>query len=444
MTPAGTPDPAPSPASPPPFGAALRTFTRIGLLSFGGPAGQIAVMHRILVEEARWISDATFLHALKFCNLLPGPEAQQLATYLGWRLHGWRGGVAAGLLFILPGAAAMLLLCLLYVGGGEAPVVAGIFAGLKPAILAVVASAMIRIGRRALTTPVLWALSAGAFVALFAFAVPFPAVVALAALAGLALARRLPAPAVDGGPAASPDRPGRPAVIVTVGLVLWGLPVAALMLAAGPGSVLAQQGWFFSKAAVVTFGGAYAVLAYVAQRAVVDLGWLAPGQMVDGLALAETTPGPLILVLQFVGFVAAFQAGQGPSPLLAGLAGTAITLWVTFVPSFLFVLAGAPYVERLRRSRALGAALTAVTAAVVGVIANLTVWFSMRVLFAARTPVTWGPVRLDLPVAESLSPGALLLAAGAAVALFGLRLGMGRTLLLAALGGVLLQTLGVR
>jgi chromate transporter len=429
----------------PGFGEALRVWLRIGLLSFGGPAGQIAMLHREVVDERHWISDARFLHALSFCNLLPGPEAQQLATYLGWLLHGVRGGIAAGALFVLPGVALMLALSVLYATLGEVPAIAALFFGLKCAVLVLVVEALLRVSRRALKTREAWALAVGAFLVLYAFGTPFPIVVLAAALLGYfapgAFRGGGHGQAVDGPPAAldavlAAD-PGRPARLAAkawragwAAVALWLLPVVALMLLER--GVYAAIALFFSKMAVVTFGGAYAVLAYVAQEAVENYGWLTAHQMLVGLGLAETTPGPLILVLQFVGFL----AGYGPGGIAGGVLASLLTVWVTFAPCFAFIFLGAPYVERLHDNRKLTGALAAVTAAVVGVIANLALWFGLRVLFAEIRRVELGPVTLDVPVPGTLDPLALALGLLAAACLFWLRLGLLRTLGATALVGL--------
>ena len=429
-----------------------RLWWRIGLIGFGGPAGQIALMHRLLVDERRWIGEARFLNALNFCMLLPGPEAQQLAIYIGWALHGIRGGVVAGTLFVLPGAVIVLGLSAIYALYGGVPLVAALFYGIKAAVLAVVVDAVIRIGKRALRNGWMLAIAAAAFVALFAFAVPFPLVVLAAALVGLVGGRVAPdrfatrqhggdgpAGAVDRALAAreAPGAGGRQAVTVTlVCLVLWLAPTLALAATLGWDATFTRIGTFFSQMGVVTFGGAYAALAWVAQAAVETHGWLAPGEMLDGLGLAETTPGPLILVLQFVGFLAAFRDGGGLDPLLAGMLGAALTTWVTFLPSFLFVLAGAPFVERLSRFRVLGAALSAITAAVVGVILNLALWFALHVLFARVDDVAIGLLRLSLPDLATLDPAALVLSLAAFVALLRFKLGLVPVLAAAALLGM--------
>jgi chromate transporter len=432
----------------PTFREALRVWTRIGLLSFGGPAAQIALMHREVVEERRWISDARFLHALNFCMLLPGPEAQQLATYLGWLMHGVKGGLAAGLLFIAPGVAVMMGLAAIYATLGEVPVVAALFFGLKCAVLVLVIQALLKVAGRALKGAVPWLVAGLAFAALFAFAVPFPVVVLAAALIGFALPQAFAAPghkaAQDAAPAlldavlaADPDRPRRMGASAKraglVALVLWFWPVALLM---GSGT-FGDIAWFFSKMAVVTFGGAYAVLAYVAQEAVESYRWLTAAEMLAGLGLAETTPGPLILVLQFVGFLAGFREAG----VMGGLAGGLLAVFVTFAPCFAWIFLGAPHVERLHDATRLKGALAGVTAAVVGVIANLALWFGLRVAFARVETVTTGPFTLGVPDPLTLVPDAVALAALAAVCLFVLRLDVVRTLLVTAGAGFAARTL---
>jgi chromate transporter len=436
---------------------ALPVWTRIALSSFGGPAGQIAVMHRVLVDEERWISEERFLHALRFCTLLPGPEAQQLATYVGWLMHGTPGALLAGLLFVLPGFFAILVLSIIYLSAGHLTVVTGLFFGLKAAILAIVVDAVIRIGRRSLKHPALVAIAALAFIAIFAFRVPFPYIVAGAALLGLALKQQIAKSEERSGEsllalrsslladdATPPVRPPlrSTAAVVAGWLAVWWLPIALLAVLLGAHHILVTLGVFFSQTAVVTFGGAYAVLAYVAQRAVDNFGWLRPGEMVDGLAMAETTPGPLIMVLQFVGFLAAARAGPPLHPILLGVAGSLVTVWATFAPSFLFVLSGAPYAEWLRGRRTLDAALNGITAAVVGVILNLAIWFSIHVLFSETTLWTTGPLRLELPRLTTLDPAALVLAVLAAIATFRFRVGMLATLAGAGILGLLWKVVG--
>ncbi|WP_373694892.1 chromate efflux transporter [Kineococcus terrestris] len=437
-----------------PFPEAVRTWTAISLQTFGGPAGQIAVMQRTLVEEKRWIGPQRFLHALNYCMLLPGPEAQQLAVYTGWLLNGTRGGLVAGTLFVLPGVVALLALSALYAAAGDTALVAGLFAGLGPAVLAVVVQAVVRVGRRALAHRALLALAVGAFTALAAFSAPFPLVVAVAALAGWALHRWAPhvlaaaggrhGGVADGPAPVVPDdvlhtqKPStaRAVRILTIGLAAWALPVAAVALLTGAGSTLTQQGLFFSGTALVTFGGAYAVLAFVAQQAVERYHWLAPGEMVRGLALAETTPGPLIMVVQFVAFLGAYRDPGGLEPWVAAVLASLLTTWVTFVPCFLFIFLGAPYVERLRTNRSLSAALSGITAAVVGVIANLALYFALHTLFAGTTRWSAGPVHLELPVLASLRWTALVTAAAAAVMVFRLKWSVLRTLGACALIGL--------
>ncbi|MFP5252936.1 MAG: chromate efflux transporter [Actinomycetes bacterium] len=443
-----------------PFRAAVRTWFAISLQTFGGPAGQIAVMQRTLVDEKRWIGQRRFLHALSYCTLLPGPEAQQLATYVGWLLNGVRGGLVAGILFVLPGVVALLGLSFLYVAAQDSAVVTGLFAGLAPAVLAIVVQAVLRVGRRALGHPALVAMAVGAFTALAAFAVPFPVVVAAAALLGWALGRWAPrvlhvAQGQDlqpeGPPPLIPDdalhteRPdGRHAAkVLGIGLVLWGAPVAAFALTAGTGSIFVDQGLFFSGTALVTFGGAYAVLAFVAQRAVEVYGWLAPGEMVRGLALAETTPGPLIMVVQFVAFVGAYRDPGSLDPWVAAVLAALLTTWVTFVPCFLFIFLGAPFVERLRGNRSLSAALTGVTAAVVGVIANLAVYFALHTLFSRTRSLEAGPVGLELPVLASVQALPVAIGAVAALLLFAAGWSVLRTLGVCAALGLLAVLVGV-
>ena len=403
-------------------------WLKLGFISFGGPAGQIALMHEHLVERRRWISEKRFMHALNYCMLLPGPEAQQLATYIGWLLHGVRGGLVAGLLFILPGAFAILCLSWLYVLLGDLRAVEGLFFGMKAAVLAIVVQALLRISRRALRGPLQVSLAVAGFLALFAFALPFPAVVLGAGVIGYLSARLGSQPAVS--PSAqvvampAPDeRPGtRRAALIC--LLLWLGTVGGLHLLLGPASVYTQIADFFSRMAVVTFGGAYAVLSYVAQQGVEQYQWLAPGEMLDGLGLAETTPGPLILVTQFVGCLGAGrQAGAEPS-LWAATLGALLTTWVTFLPCFVWIFAGAPHVDRLRSQKALSAALSAITAAVVGVIANLAMWFALNLLFRQTLQVTSFGLDMQLPVFPSVNLPELLLFVIAFGLLFLLRLPM--------------------
>ena len=440
-----------------PFATALRTWARIGLESFGGPAGQIAVMHRVLVEEKRWISEQRFLHALSYCMLLPGPEAQQLATYVGWLLHRTKGGLAAGLLFVLPGFVTILLLSLVYAAYGNLPVVAAIFWGIKPAVLALVLEALLRISRRALKHRLHAWIAAAAFVAIFALRVPFPLIVFGAAALGLALQRLVPgfvpenepAAAATGAPAAVDallDREtpahtqpslARSLRVAALWGALWATPIAVLFATLGGANVYTQLAVFFSKMAVVTFGGAYAVLAYVAQQAVEVHGWLAPGEMLDGLGMAETTPGPLIQVVQFVGFLAAYRQPGALTPWVAGTLAAVLTTWVTYVPCFLWIFLGAPYVERLRSSRALRGALACITAAIVGVIGNLTVWFSLHVLFGSVRDVPVGPLSLQIPAWETVDGAAVAIAVAAAIATLRFHAGVFALLGGSALAGLL-------
>jgi chromate transporter len=410
-----------------PFRDAVWIWLKIGFLNFGGPAGQIALMHRLIVEERKWVSETRFLHALNYCMLLPGPEAQQLATYIGWLLHRTAGGLVAGILFILPGFVLMVAIAIAYVRYGDLDWMQGLLFGMQAATLAIVVEAVIRLGRKALRHPALVALAGAAFIAIFAFSAPFPLIVIVAALVGLAGHRLAPqifaaankadAGDVDATPAhARPSMPWTLRVLFT-GIALWGLPVLALLLMLGANNVFTQQAMFFSKMAVVTFGGAYAVLAYMAQQAVERYGWLAPGEMVQGLALAETTPGPLILVLTYVGFLAAWRDPGAMPPMLAGMLGATLSTWVTFVPCFLWIFLGAPHIERLRGNPWLSAALTAITAAVVGVILNLSIWFAIHVSFAEVGTWRGAGMSLPLPLLASVDIPALLLGAGAMLAL---------------------------
>jgi chromate transporter len=418
----------------PSLSAALPAWGRIAALSFGGPAGQIAVMHRILVDEKRWIDDARFMHALSFCMVLPGPEAMQLATYCGWMMHGIRGGLLAGALFVLPGVLAIMGLSILYVTIGDASWLAGLFFGLKAAVLAIVVGALIRIGGKALNSGAAKIIALLAFAALALFAVPFPAVVLIAGIAGYFILRK-PSVASEQEPQQSHAKTfGVSAVIAAI----WAATLALLYFLTGSGSVWTDIGGFFSKLAVVTFGGAYAVLAYVGQVAVTTKHWLVPGEMLDGLGMAESTPGPLVMVLQFVGFMAAYRNPGGLDPMLAGVLGGLLTSWVTFVPCFLWVFAGAPYVERLRGNAAISAALAGVTAAVVGVIANLALWFAIHFLFGDVRHLQYGPLRGDVPMLASLNWQAVLLSALAALLLLRLKWGLFKVLGISVAAGMLL------
>jgi chromate transporter len=428
----------------PSFGEAFKVWLKIGCINFGGPAGQIAMMHRIVVDEKKWVEESRYLNALNFCMLLPGPEAQQLATYVGWLLHGVRGGLAAGILFVLPGAIVMLGISTLYALGRGVPVIDGALFGIKAAVLVIVVEALIRISKRALKTSVLIGLAAAAFVGIFVFDLPFPLIVAAAALVGYWVAQHHPQRM--GLPEKAPPNvkpaPGRwrqAGIATLIGLVTWWAPVALILLWLGPGHVLVSIGLFFSKLAVVTFGGAYAVLAYMAQQAVESNHWLTAPEMVDALGLAETTPGPLILVTQFVGYLAAFRAPAPFSPLVAGTLGAALTTWVTFVPSLLWIFAFAPFIEQLHSSRRLAGALAAITGAVVGVILNLSVWFALHVLFGKVTEMHTGLLRWYAfdPLALDLKAAALAIIAG--VLAFKLHRGLIEVIAVMAVLGIAVQ-----
>jgi chromate transporter len=444
------------------LGEAFRVWLRVAMLSFGGPAGQIAVMHRILVDEKKWVSESRFLHALNYCMLLPGPEAQQLATYIGWLMHGTMGGIVAGGLFVLPGVIAIMALSVIYASFGNVGFVAAAFFGLKAAVLAIVLQAVTRVGKRALKNRILQSIAGAAFMAIFFFDVPFPLIILSAGVIGYLGARGgNPAflGAADHGATsasadedsllgeASPDHANVRLVkslkTAAIWLAVWLTPVIALLLGLGFDNVFTQIALFFSKMAVVTFGGAYAVLAYVAQQAVESFHWLRPGEMLDGLGMAETTPGPLIIVLQFVGFMAAYRAPGSLTPLLAGALGGLLATWVTFTPCFLWIFLGAPYIEQLRGAKALTGALSAITAAVVGVILNLAIWFSVHTIFKETTPVRSLGLAFDLPALSSVDPWALLLAVGAIVAIFRLKIDLLQTLAVTALGGVALYAMGL-
>lgn len=438
----------------PSFSEALRVWLRIGLLSFGGPAGQIALLHREVVDERRWISDRRFLHALNFCTLLPGPEAQQLATYLGWLMHGPLGGLAAGLLFILPGALVMLVLSASYAVFGSIQFISALFFGLKCAVLVLVLEALLRVAKRALKSQPAWFLAVAAFVALFFCAVPFPAVVLAAGLIGyvwqdwFTLSNH--GKAHVGSPSAldavldgDPGRVARYAASARragfLALLLWLLPVGLLLAVGG---LYADIAWFFSKMAVVTFGGAYAVLAYAAQDTVQSYHWLTAPEMLAGLGLAETTPGPLILVLQFVGFLAGFRSSEAMTGIIGGILASLLTLWVTFAPCFAFVFLGAPLIERLQQHRPLSSAMGAITASVVGVICNLAVWFAIQSLFHKTTSISVAFVHFDLPELSSLDPLAAGLAVLSGVLLLTLKLGVPKTLALSAAASLALHLVG--
>ena len=445
------------------FGEAFRVWLRVAVLSFGGPAGQIAVMHRILVEEKNWISESRFLHALNYCMLLPGPEAQQLATYIGWLLHRTAGGIMAGGLFILPGVIAIMGLSYVYAAYGNVGFVEAVFFGLKAAVLAIVVQAVVRVGKRALRNRVMIALAAIAFVAIFFFNVPFPIIIIAAGVIGYFGATQRTAgirrhrtwrrrqedgrgrqPARRGiARSRSPERRRARCSVSSVWLLLWVVPVAALLIGLGQANVFSQIALFFSKMAMVTFGGAYAVLAYVAQQAVEHYHWLQPREMLDGLGMAETTPGPLIMVLQFVGFMAAYRDPGALSPMLAATLGGLLATWVTFIPCFLWIFLGAPYIETLRGNKGLAGALSAITAAVVGVILNLSIWFGLHTLFRQTMPVRSFGLSFDMPVWASLDIAAFVLAAAAATAIFRLNIGMLWVLAGSCAAGVAMRFAGV-
>jgi chromate transporter len=451
-----------TPTTLPTFREAFAVWAKVGLLSFGGPAGQIALMHRMLVDEKRWIGEQRFLHALSYCMLLPGPEAQQLAVYIGWLMHGVRGGLVAGILFVLPGAVVMLVLSSIYALYHDIPAITALFLGVKAVVLAIVIEAILRIGRRALKNRTAVAIAVAAFIGIYGFKIPFPLIVLGAGLIGWIGHRVSPTAFVataGHGNGAKPDTQGlidtlieqgqlthtrssTPHALRTLGLwlLIWLGPILALRLATGAHSVWSDIGGFFSVMAVVTFGGAYAVLAYVAQAAVEGYHWLLPHEMVDGLGLAETTPGPLILVLQFVGFLAAFRAqsstGGALDPLLAGTLGAALVLWATFAPCFLWIFVGAPYVEKLRSNRAISAALAAVTAAVVGVIANLALWFALHVLFGATQEIAFIGLHWEVPVLGSLNGITAAIALAAMIAMLRFKVGALPTLGFGALAGL--------
>jgi chromate transporter len=454
-------------ATPPhgvPFSEAAKVWARVAALSFGGPAGQIAVMHRIIVEEKRWIGENRFLHALNYCMLLPGPEAQQLAVYIGWLMHRTWGGLLAGTLFVLPGYVSLMVLSWLYAVYGQVGLVQGLFFGLKAAVLAVVLEAVVRIGKRALKNNVMLSIAAAAFVAIFFFDVPFPLIILAAGMIGYFGAQGGSAAFLVGNGhggakgAALADADSllgehtpthaRPSLswslkVSAICLILWLGPVFALLIAFGPENVLSQIAIFFSKMAMVTFGGAYAVLAYVAQQAVEYYQWVAPGEMLDGLGMAETTPGPLIMVLSFVAYLASFRAPGPLDPSIAGLIGGTLATWVTFVPCFLWIFLGAPYVEALRGNKALSGALSAITAAVVGVVLNLAVWFALHVVFREVNEVATLGMSLKVPVLTTINVPSLILTLASVAALFWFKVGMIKTLGGAAAIGIVLYIAGV-
>ena len=452
----------PAPAHGVSFAEALQVWLRVAALSFGGPAGQIAVMHRIIVDEKKWVGENRFLHALSYCMLLPGPEAQQLATYIGWLLHRWPGAIAAGGLFVLPGVIAIMALSWIYAAFGNVPTVASLFFGLKAAVLAIVLHAVRRVGSRALKSGPMIALAAIAFVAIFFSGVPFPIVVIAAGIIGFVAATSGSSAFTVGGghgSAARGDTAGqsllgdelpehaRPTIrralrVSAIWLGLWLIPVLAIIAVLGTGQTFSQIGIFFSKMAVVTFGGAYAVLAYMAQQAVETYGWLKPGEMLDGLGMAETTPGPLIMVVQFVGFLAAYRDPGSLPPMLAGTLGGLLATWTTFVPCFLWIGLGAPFIEKLRDHRPLNGALAGITAAVVGVILNLAIWFALHTIFRETFPIRGFGVSFDAPVLASVNLWALILSLAAIVAIFRFKAGTIQTLAACSAAGIVLHLLG--
>ncbi|HEX7861080.1 MAG TPA: chromate efflux transporter [Verrucomicrobiae bacterium] len=407
MTEPSAAEPSPTAVRHPSFREAFRFWLKLGFISFGGPTGQIAIMHAELVEKRRWISNSRFLHALNYCMLLPGPEAQQLAIYIGWLLHRTWGGIVAGALFVVPSMFILWALSFVYVTWGKLPMVSAVFEGLKPAVIAIVGVAVIRIGKKALRNEIMWTIAAAAFVAIYFFKAPFPAIILAAGMIGL-LGRKFAPNKFAAAPAHGPATEDKallddsseipihtkPSIaralrVTLISVVLWFTPILMIFLSLGPNHTLFRESVFFSKAAMITFGGAYAVLPYVSQQAVEKYNWLSAPQMLDGLGLAETTPGPLIMVLQFVGFMGGFNQPGALSPLLAATLGAFITTWTTFVPCFLWIFIGAPYIEKLRGNQQLTAALSAVTAAVVGVILNLAIWFAQHVLFPSAAPINW-------------------------------------------------------
>ena len=437
------------------FREALWVWCRVAARSFGGPTAQIAVMHRILVDEKRWVSEHRFLHALNYCMLIPGPEATQLATYIGWLLHGTRGGIVAGTLFVLPGFVALMVLSIIYALYQETPLLAALFFGLKPAVAAIVAEAVVHIGRRVLKNWLMVAIAAAAFVAIFFFHAPFPAIIAAAGILGLVgghywpqtfhvikqnQAGDEPERAVDRAAVVQSVSLSQTIAVAAVWLLIWWVPIGVLAWHFGPQSVFVTEGLFFSQAAVITFGGAYSVLPYISQAAVNRFRWLSLPEMLDGLGMAETTPGPLIMVVQFVGFMAAFRNPGDLPPLLAGVLGACVTVWVTFVPCFLWIFVGAPYVERMRGSRLLSSALSAITAAVVGVVLNLAVWFMLQTLFPSPRTATLESV---IPQVGSFSLASLLIATVAAVVLLVWKRGMFAALGICVALGMVLYALGL-
>ncbi len=428
----------------PPFSEAFRLWLKVALYSFGGPAGQIAVMHKLIVEEKKWLGENRFLHALNYCMLLPGPEAQQLVTYIGWLLHKTRGGIVAGALFVLPGFLSILVLSIVYALWKDVAIVQGIFYGIKPAVLAIVIGAVIKIGKKALKNEVMVGMAVLAFIAIFFFKIGFPVIIIAAGLLGFVggkiceekfLVIKGHADIKDGEEGLidrliQTTKPSLSRTFKTAAfwLVLWLLPVVVLALTLGMENIFTKQGLFFSKSALVTFGGAYSVLAYISQQAVETYGWLQPGEMLDGLGMAETTPGPLIQVVQFVGFMGAFRNAGSLDPVLAGVLASVLVTWVTFVPSFLFIFTGAPYIEHLRGNKSLTTALSGITAAVVGVILNLGIWFSLHTLFKKVGELNYGVLHVPLPDWATVDWGAVIITCAALVMYFGIKWDMLKTI----------------
>jgi chromate transporter len=428
----------------PSFREAFQVWLKVALYSFGGPAGQIAVMHKYIVEEKKWLGENRFLHALNYCMLLPGPEAQQLATYIGWLMHKTRGGIMAGGLFVLPGFLSILILSVLYALWKDLTFVQGIFYGIKPAVLAVVVGAVIKIGKRALKNEVMVGIAVLAFIAIFFFKISFPYIVITAGLLGYFGGRiweekfyvikgHADKTGSEEGLIDSSIQSEKPNLskilrVALFWLALWWLPVAGLLLWLGSENVFTQEALFFSQSAIVTFGGAYSVLAYISQKAVETYAWVQPGEMLDGLGMAETTPGPLIQVVQFVGFMGAFRNAGTLDPILAGVLASVLVTWVTYLPSFLFIFTGAPYIEYLRGNKSLSTALSGITAAVVGVILNLGIWFSLHTLFGKVDEVLAGPLHLPLPVWNTVEWGAVFITLAALFFSFRLKWDMLRTI----------------
>jgi chromate transporter len=443
------------------FAEAFRVWLRVAALSFGGPAGQIAVMHRIIVDEKKWVGENRFLHALSYCMLLPGPEAHQLAIYIGWLMHRWPGAIIAGGLFVLPGIVSIMALSVIYAAYGSVPVITALFPGLKAAVLAIVLQAVQRVGSRALKSRPMLVLAALAFIGIFFFRAPFPLIVITAGIIGFIAARAgstaFQVGGAHGGGRTSADegllgaelpehaRPtvGRALRVSALWLALWLLPVIVIGYTRDGSDVFAQIGLFFSKMAVVTFGGAYAVLAYMAQQAVETYGWLKPGEMLDGLGMAETTPGPLIMVVQFVGFLAAYRDPGALPPMMAGVCGGLLASWCTFVPCFLWIGLGAPFIEKLRDNKPISGALAGITAAVVGVILNLAIWFALHTWFREAWHLRGFGFSFDVPVIGTFEPWTILFSVAAMIAIFRFKAGMIPTLLACSAAGVLLHLAGV-